>query len=696
MRALFPIAAVAILCACTRTAPKNEQSAKLVFPPHNRTIENPVYGAKSSSTANFNIEKIEITDSLTRLFMIWNSPDRNGFRVSPESYIVANGQKHKILSADSIDIYSPDFIFPPKGTKYFRFILNFQDVDSTIQTIDFLEGEDFMDFKIWNIALNDYAAARIKADAEVPDSIVRKARTVSNDAAGLDNQCLMCGFAYVKGKIYGYHPQAVGNGANYVYYLTSGTLQVPTDQFELIKNDGTFLLKIPVTKKHQYVNLRIANAECGNIHVVCNDTVSMSLDLKAAIDNYPANRETAFRKASYFSGADAEINNYDFNVIGDFNMFGLDKRVYKSKMQGMNLSQYTDFIMAMYREKQNEVNSVGMRQSEVNSRAINRKIREMYDIMLRQNAIRALTDYRHYIGSKDANGNPLKADDNYYNALEELAINSNNDLYNHGSTYYLLNVARNLATGGKNSFIEPKYEVVSKEGEPLAVELRLAASEKRMQEIAKEKFGITNPIFAEVQYTSRFFIKHDLFTDEYEHVNDTIMALLRTMSDSAFAQFAENINRGLYNQTDTTSYWHHSENELLIDSVFVELIKDFEGKVVFLNFWSETCAPCHRLTDELKQIEKELSMEKIVFINICNDRDTREETFKRQSEKWGNINYRLSTDTFYMVYKKLNFSQGYPQGAIINKKGQVVKKYRGYHSNGTPIIKSILLEEAAK
>ena len=74
MKLLFPIAAVAILCACTRTAPKNEQSAEPVFPPHNRTIENPVYGAKSVSTANINIEKVEITDSLTKLFMLWNGP----------------------------------------------------------------------------------------------------------------------------------------------------------------------------------------------------------------------------------------------------------------------------------------------------------------------------------------------------------------------------------------------------------------------------------------------------------------------------------------------------------------------------------------------------------------------------------------------------------------------------------------------
>ncbi len=688
MKKLIPIAAIAILCACTRTEPK---SSEPVYPPHNRTIESPVYGAKSSSTPMLKIEKIEITDTLTRLYM----SNSDAFRISPESYIVANGQKLKVLSADSIDIYSKEYIKPRKGEKTTRFILNFHDVDNTIQTIDFIEGENIAEYKIWNIALNDDAAAKIKAESEVPDSIVRQARTVSNDATGLDSQCLMNGFAYVKGKIYGYHPQALGIGANYVYCLTGGILQSIIQQYEPINNDGTFLLKIPVTQKHQYVNLNIGNGDCGRIHVVCNDTVYMAVDLKAAIDGFPTDRENAFKKASYFSGADAEINNYDFWVIGDFNTFGLDKRMYQSKMRGMNLSQYTEFIMEMYREKQNKVNSVGMRQSEVNSRTINRKIREMYDVMLRQNAIQLLYYYYHYIGSKDSNGNPFKADDNYYNALKELAINNNNDLYNHSSTFCLLNVARNLAVGRSNSDIEPKYEVVSKDGEPLAVELRLTASEKKTQGIAKEKFGITNPIFAEMQYVSRL-IKQDHWSNEYEHVSDTIIALLRTMSDPAIAQFAETINNGTYSRTDTASYWNHSENESLNDSVFVELIKDFEGKVLLINFWSETCAPCHRLLDELKQLEKELPMDKIVFVNICNDRDTREEVYKRQCEKYGNTNYRLSTDTFFMVYRKLGFSQGYPQGAFINKKGQIIKKYGGYYSEGAKIIKRVLSEEAAK
>ena len=39
---------------------------------------------------------------------------------------------------------------------------------------------------------------------------------------------------------------------------------------------------------------------------------------------------------------------------------------------------------------------------------------------------------------------------------------------------------------------------------------------------------------------------------------------------------------------------------------------------------------------------------------------------------------------------------GITTGLIVNKKGQIVKKFYCHFSNGTPIIKAVLLEEAAK
>ena len=723
MKHLFPIAAVAILCACTRTAPKNEQKEP-VYPPHNRTIENSVYGAKSVTTANINIEKVEITDSLTRLFMIWNVSSGNGFRISPESYIVANGQKLQVLSADSIDINSPKYIFPKKGQKEIRFVLNFQDVDSTIQTIDFLEGEDFQDFKIWNIALNDDAAARIKTDAEVPDEIVREARTINSDTAGLDKQYLIDGYATVIGKIYGYHPQAFGPGehrARIWGYDVLGSTNV--NKYALIADDGTFEFKVPVCQKYQRLLLYIDQFSLSHIYIACDDTVLVNIDLKKAIDNYTSDRDNAYRRATYFAGPNAEINNYDFPIIGDFTPLGMDKRVNKSKMAGMSLNEYKNHILGIYGRKMNEVNSVNIisaddnaannslenkeilnsllqgnafdsNPAEVNPLPNNRKIIEMYNLILRHNAFNLLTDYRHYLGSRDANGKPFKPDKEYYSFIKDLYVDGEKGLYNFGSSGYIYRVAYDIVTGKQTTPFNPEYEVVSKEGEPLVVERKMSAKDKAAEDYIRKELGITSSLFFDNYVASRYLFTR-LWSDESVEITDTIIAIMRTLSDPYYAKHAENIKNGMFSNIDKKSYWHHSEGESMSDSLFVELIKDFEGKVIFIDFWSQTCKPCFEQIEELKSIEKELPMDSIVFINICNDRLTKEDVYKKQSEKWGNTNYRLDEFSFRMIYGKLGF-EGYPCSVIINKKGQIIKKYEGYSSRGKETHKKVLLEEAMK
>ena len=714
MKLLFPIAAVAILCACTRTAPKNE----FVYPPHNRTIENIVYGAKSVTTPNLNIEKIEITDSLTRLFMIWNGPKGNGFKISPESYIVANGQKLKILSADSINLYTSDFIYPKEET---HFTLNFQDVDSTVQTIDFLEGEDFQNFKIWDIALNDYAAAKIKAETEVPDDIVREARTINSDTAGLDRQYLIDGYATILGKIYGYHPGAFGPGEYRAYVLTRDALySARLELFTFISDSGTFEFKVPVGRKYQNTYLGIGKTSLGDIYIACNDTVRVNIDLKKAIDDYTSDPDNALRRASYFTGPNAEINNYDFPIIGDFSMMGMDKRENKRKMDGFSLSEYKNYIMGIYGRKMNEVNSVNIisaddnslenkeilndilqgnafdsKPAEVNPLPNNRKIIEMYNLMLRKNAFYLLTDYNHYIGSRDANGNLFKPDKEYYSFIKDLYVDNSNCLYDFDWQGYIYNKACDLVSGKQYSHIKPQYNVVSKEGEPIVVERKMTAKEKAAEELIKKDFGITSQMFFDMTVASNYGHVHE-WSGECEPVSDTTLAIMRTLSDPYYLQHIENIKNGMFSNIDTKSYWHHTDGEPKSDSLLVELIKDFEGKVIFINFWCQRYGICYKQIEELKSIENELPMDSIMFINVCDSRLTTEEVYKKQSEKWGNTNYRLDGLAYDMLLNQLGLSQGFPQSAIINKKGQVIKKYKGNSSNGLNVFKKVLLEEAAK
>ena len=678
MRKLIPIAAVAILCACTRTEPKNTQP---VYPPHNRTIESPVYGAKSVATHKVKIDKIEITDSLTRLYV----SNLDVFKLSAAPNIVVNGQKLEMLSADTVGILSGTSASAQNDESGTQFILNFQDVDSTVQTIDFIDT----DIKFWNIALNDNAAAKIKAETEVPDEIVRQARTVSNDTAGLEKQCLMDGYAIVEGKIYGYHPQAFGPGAHWARILNSSGGRF--ENFALIADDGSFKFEIPITKKRTDVSLSINNTSAVRFYLACNDTVRVDIDLKKIDYNY--NRVYPLRLASYFSGANAEINNYDFPIVGDFSLMGMDTRVNINKMRGMTLNQYKEYILKLYNEKLREVNYASLNATELDIQPMNRKIKEMYNHILRRNAVELLMAYNHYIGRYDSDGKLLKPDAEYYNFVKDLCTGDDELLLTNCRMMYRISCELN---GIKNPFEKTRYDVVSKEGEPLAVERRMSKKEEAALKMFREQFGFTKPLYSDMWVAARYYPLEHLWSEDFEKMSDTAMAVIKTLSDPYFLQHALNLNNGMFNsKTDEKSYWQHTDGESVNDSIFVELIKNFKGKVVFLDFWSQTCRPCIDGIEELKKVEKDLPMDSIAIIYICEDKTTTKEVFEKQSEKWSNTNYRLNFPIFSMIYGKLGFS-GYPNNVIINKKGQIIKKYKGYYSRGTEIIKGILTEEAAK
>ena len=315
--------------------------------------------------------------------------------------------------------------------------------------------------------------------------------------------------------------------------------------------------------------------------------------------------------------------------------------------------------------------------------------------MLRKNAFCLLTDYNHYIGSRDANGNPFKPDKEYYSFIKDLYVDGEKGLYNFGSQGYIYRIAYEMVTGKQTSPFKPKYEVVSKEGEPVVVERKMSSKDKAAEDYIRKEFGITSSLFFDNCVATRYLFT-TLLSDESVPITDTIMAIMRTLSDPYYAKHAENIKNGMFSNINTKSYWHHADGEPKSDSLFVELVKDYEGKVVFVDFWNQGCRPCIDQIAELKSIESELPMDSIAFINICNSRITKEDVYKQHCEKWGNTNYRLDDFAYNMLYGTLGFSSGVPKSVIINKKGQVIKKYEAYSTRGKEIFKKVLLEEAAK
>ncbi|TAE84773.1 MAG: TlpA family protein disulfide reductase [Bacteroidetes bacterium] len=101
-------------------------------------------------------------------------------------------------------------------------------------------------------------------------------------------------------------------------------------------------------------------------------------------------------------------------------------------------------------------------------------------------------------------------------------------------------------------------------------------------------------------------------------------------------------------------------------------IKDFKGKMVFVNLWATWCGPCRREMPSIESLYKKLEGKNVSFVMLSLDDD-----FTKA------LNYNKSAKfTFPMYYPAANLPQlfnvdGIPATFIFNKKGELVKNIQG-------------------
>jgi len=132
---------------------------------------------------------------------------------------------------------------------------------------------------------------------------------------------------------------------------------------------------------------------------------------------------------------------------------------------------------------------------------------------------------------------------------------------------------------------------------------------------------------------------------------------------------------------------------VLMDSSNVEVaLKNYRGKVVYLNFWATWCRPCMDKMEKLKLIQPELENEEVVFINVSLDR--KEEVWKNTLEKkqFKGIHILASGELNSEIAKAYEIKV-LPRYFIINKTGDFVKNPK---SNNLEEVKNTLLDFAKK
>lgn len=205
-------------------------------------------------------------------------------------------------------------------------------------------------------------------------------------------------------------------------------------------------------------------------------------------------------------------------------------------------------------------------------------------------------------------------------------------------------------------------------------------------------------IYKEAAINYLFYLQSKYKEDAYEKVlekfNGTtkdllLMSLLRGYANNnqkmlmkSYSKFMNDCKTQSFRDEISKRYEHESliqqsgvDKFLTADNSiysFEELLKKYEGKLIYVDFWASWCAPC---LEEMPSSFKAASAHKdIVFLYISVDKDIN--AWSKEAKRLGldeKNSYLLSTGFNSNLTKQLNI-QTIPHYVIINPKGEIENK----------------------
>ena len=111
------------------------------------------------------------------------------------------------------------------------------------------------------------------------------------------------------------------------------------------------------------------------------------------------------------------------------------------------------------------------------------------------------------------------------------------------------------------------------------------------------------------------------------------------------------------------------------DSSLTVRSDDFKGKVLLVNFWATWCPPCRREIPSLVRLQEENSDKGFTVVGISMDKSAKEKV-SLFVKKIG-VNYPIALGT-QEVARSFGALGAIPSSFLVDRKGQIVKKYPGY------------------
>lgn len=575
-----------------------------------RTIEFPSVDAPN--TRSLIVEKVELTDSVTNVYIrSYNSPG-NWIMLNPEIYLLADGKKYDVIGSEGIDL-DQKLNMPADGDSLFT--LKFAPLPIRTRSFDFIEGDESGSWNLIGINLSDKKADAY--DKGLPEHIRTTPETVTQTP----------GFVYEVGEctinvhLLGYKP-SFGKGPQ---IHTGNIIAVPqTHQPEIdpLTCSGSISFKHYGTLSG-YV--RIDNHKIGWFWMAPGETIDLYIDLSYTDYIAAATRKTGKKavpvKPLYTEGSIYDcINNLPLDLELDKIEMTSDKP--NPKIYSLSADEMTEYVINEYKETVRKVEAMESHPLAKNIKLAELKMRCMDGV---NNA-----DNSRYFGYMIANRH-IKS--------HEIDFTPDHITEKHRERVY-----------GMFRFDDPM----------LMMNLGYTGfARMKLDMTDAEKYGNLRYI----QPLRQLYI-----LAERGMMNNEQLEEIRGWDNPFFYNMMKDIHENILLKHATESNRIQKTPDVPLEELFKTIVAPHKGKVVIVDLWNTWCEPCREAIKEIEPLKSgKLADEDLVWIYIANETSPISQYLEMIPDIKG-LHYKLKNTQWEQIGKDFGINS-IPSYILVKKDG---------------------------